>query len=89
MNCKQNSQIISLEYSRNMGLTWQLVKYYIFNMNQSYIIHEDLLDEMKYDYVLIRFVFLSNNRECLKLEQVGYRKILNLFGFYSFWIDYR
>jgi len=75
MNCKQNIQIISLEYSRNMGLTWQLVKYYIFNTNQSYIIHEDLLDEMKYDYVLIRLVFLSNNRECLKLEQVGYRNI--------------
>lgn len=72
MNCKQNIQIISLEYSRNMGLSWQLLKYYIFNINQSYIRHEDLLDEMKYDYVLIRFVLLSNNPKCLSLEHVGY-----------------
>jgi hypothetical protein len=70
MNCKQTIQIISLEYSRNLGLSWQLIKYYIFNINQSYIIHEDLLDEMRYDYVLIRFVFLSNISKCFKLEQV-------------------
>jgi hypothetical protein len=70
MNCKQIHQIISLEYSRNLGLNWQLIKYYIFNINQSYIIHEDILDEMKYDYILIRFVFLSNISKCLQLEQV-------------------
>ena len=71
MNCKDNISIISLEYSRNMGLSWQLWKYFILNLNQSYIIHEDLLDDMRYDYVLIRFVFLSNIPKCLKLEQVG------------------
>ncbi|CAF2836302.1 unnamed protein product [Rotaria sp. Silwood2] len=70
MNCQQNIQIISLEYSRNMGLSWQLFKYIILNVNQSYIIHEDLLDEMRYDYVLIRFVFLSNISKCLKLEEI-------------------
>jgi hypothetical protein len=70
MNCKESNQIISLEYSRNLGLSWQLLKYYILNINQLYIIHEDLLDEMKYDYVLIRFIFLSNISECLQLEQV-------------------
>ena len=70
MDCKQNVQIISLEYSRNMGLSWQFFKYFILNINQSYIIHEDLLDEMKYDYVLIRFNFLSNIPKCFKFEQV-------------------
>jgi hypothetical protein len=66
-NCKQNVQIISLEYSRNMGLSWQLLKYFILNTYQSYIVHEDLLDEMRYDYVLIRLVFIT---KCSKIEQV-------------------
>ncbi|CAF3387291.1 unnamed protein product [Rotaria sp. Silwood1] len=70
MNCQQNIQIISLEYSRNMGLSWQLFKYIVLSVNQSYIIHEDLLDEMRYDYVHIRFIFLSNISNCLKLEQI-------------------
>ena len=73
MNCQQNVQIISSEYSRNMGLTWRLFKYFILNKKQSYIIHEDLLDDMRYDYVLIRWIFRSNISKCLKLEQV--RKI--------------
>ncbi|CAF1574185.1 unnamed protein product [Rotaria magnacalcarata] len=70
MDCQPNVQFISLEYSRNMGLSWQLLKYVILNTNQSNIVHEDLLDEMRFDYVLIRFVFLSNNSSCLKLEQI-------------------
>ncbi|CAF0744576.1 unnamed protein product [Adineta steineri] len=65
-NCKQNIPIISLEYSRNMGLSWQLFKYYILNKNQSYKFHEDFIDEMKYDYIIIRFV----SSTCLKIEQI-------------------
>lgn len=70
INCPVHAGIISLEYSRNLGLSWQLFKYIILNTNQSYIVHEDMLDEMRYDHILIRFVFLTNNSKCLKLEQV-------------------
>lgn len=68
--CKQTNQLISLEYSRNLGLTWQLFRYYNLHPNDEYLIHEDLIDEMKYDFILIRLVFLSNSSKCIKLEQV-------------------
>jgi hypothetical protein len=84
MTCKQTSQIISLEYSRNLGLSWQLFKYYTLNINQSYIIHEDLIDEIKYDYAIIRFVFLSNISKCLKFEQVSKSNRYSKFSFVSF-----
>jgi hypothetical protein len=84
MTCKQTSQILSLEYSRNLGLSWQLFKYYTLNINQFYIIHEDLIDEIKYDYILIRFVFLSNISKCLKLEQVSKSNDIRTFPLLSF-----
>ena len=63
--------MISLEYSRNLGLTWHLIRYYNLNPNDEYLIHEDLIDEMKYEFILIRLVFLSNSSKCITLEQVS------------------
>lgn len=87
MNCTTTIQTVSLEYSRNMGLSWQLFKYLILNSNQTYIIHEDLLDEMRYDYVLIRIVFLSNTPKCLQLEHVRQTRSLNFSKLYCFFLQ--
>ena len=70
MKCQQNDSILSLEYSRNMGLSWQLFKHYILPINDSYILHEDFHDDMKYDSVLIRLVILSNMSECVHIEHI-------------------
>ena len=77
MNCKSSNQIISLEYSRNFGLSWQLIQFYLLNVNQMYIIHEDFFDEIRYDHILIRLVFQTNLSKCVKLEQVNIKIFLN------------
>ncbi|CAF0939143.1 unnamed protein product [Adineta ricciae] len=71
MTCQQNYSILSLEYSRNMGLSWQLFKHYILPINDSYILHEDFHDDMKYDSVLIRLVILSSMSECVHIEHIA------------------
>ena len=70
-SCKESRSLsLSLEYSRNMGLTWQLFRYLTLNLNQSSIVHEDLLDDMNHDGIQIRFVFPTAIPKCWKLEQV-------------------
>lgn len=69
--CQENRSLsLSIEYSRNLGLTWQLFHYYVFAINESTLIHRDLFDEMHEDAMLIRFVFLDSLPSCWALEQV-------------------
>lgn len=72
--CKENRSLsLSIEYSRNLGLAWQLFHYYVFSVHQSDLIHEELFDVMHDDSVLIRFVFSHSPPPCGKLEQVKSR----------------
>lgn len=53
-----------------MGLSWHLLQHYRLSANQSYVLHEDFLDEMKHDLVFIRVQLPDDKPHCLKIEQI-------------------
>lgn len=88
-SCKESRPLsLSLEYSRNIGLTWQLFRYLTLNFNQSSIVHEDLLNEMMHDDIQIRFVLLTAVPKCWKLDQVTETKDLKPVIRFDLSIDY-